>query len=93
MLKSNADLKERLSDWKDWDGAAFDVGVCLGFWPDMGAPYGFDPWHGTKGIMWSNNPLGNAIYYFLSGLVEAGMLEMREEPDIAYRWNPGYKVV
>lgn len=61
MLKSNADLKERLAGWTDWDGAAYHLGACLGFWPDFGAPPSHDPWHGVKGIMWSNNLLGNAL--------------------------------
>jgi hypothetical protein len=86
-----ATLKERLTDWRDWDCAAYEVGACLGFWTDMEAPPGEDHWNGVKGIMWSNNPLGNAIYYFLDQLVEEGMLERREEPNTAYRWNSMYK--
>lgn len=92
---SIASLQERLSDWHDWDGAAYEVGACLGFWPEFGAPpsaEGYhDSWHGVKGVMWSANPLGDAIYNFLEGLVAEGCLERREEPDIGYRWNPKYK--
>lgn len=93
MLKSNADLKERLTGWTDWDLAAFHLGACLGFWPDMGAPPGEDHWHGVKGVMWSSNPLGNALYNFLDELVTAGMLEKQIESDIQYRWNPNYKEI
>ena len=81
-----ASLSERLADWVDWDGAAYQVGACLGLWPEFGAPYGEDIWHGVKGIMWSS--AGDFLYIFLDGLVAAGYLERREEPDIAYRWNP-----
>lgn len=91
MLKSNADLKERLTRWVDWDIASYEVGVCLGFWPDMGAPVGEDHWNGAKGIMWSDNPLGNAISNFILGLVEEGMLERGGEGDLEFRWNPNYK--
>lgn len=91
MLKSSATLKERLSNWVDWDGASYHVGVCLGFWGDFGGPYGVDPWHGVKGIIWSANPLGDGIAHFLEALVKEGMLERREEPDIQFRWNKDYK--
>jgi len=91
MLKSNADLKERLRGWISWDGAMYHLGACLGFWPDYGAPPGEDAWHGVKGIIWSANYLGNALGEFLDSLVQAGMLERREEPDIEFRWNPNYK--
>jgi hypothetical protein len=90
MNKSTATLKERLTGWKDWDGATYELGVCLGLWSDYGAPPGYDAWHGNKGIIWSNNPLGSALSSFLDKLVEVGMLERREEPDIGYRWNASY---
>jgi len=91
MLKSTATLKERLTGWQDWDGACYAVGVCLGFWPDYGAPPGEDAWHGVKGIIWSSNPLGDSIAHFLDDLIKSGMLERRDEPDIQFRWNPNYK--
>lgn len=50
-----------------------------------------DCWHGAKGIIWSANPLGDAIANFLEALVLEGMLERREEPDIGFRWNFNYK--
>lgn len=88
---SIASLQERLTDWLDWDLAAYQVGACLGLWPEFGGPvaYGADPWNGVKGIMWSSE--GDPIYYFLDGLVQMGYLEKRTEPDTAYRWNPNYK--
>ena len=91
MLRSNADLKERLAGWTSWDLASYHVGANLGFWPDMGAPPGEDHWYGAKGIIWSANPLGDAIANFLEGLVSEGLLERRDEPEIEFRWNPNYK--
>ena len=87
---SIASLKERLAGWVDWDGACYEVGACLGFWPEFGAPIGEDHWNGVKGVIWSANPLGDAIAYFIIALAEEGCLERREEPDIGYRWNPNY---
>lgn len=96
MNKSSiASLQERLTGWVDWDGAIYTLGACLGFWPEFGAPSDargqFDSWHGVKGTIWSNNPLGNALAEFLEALVVEGCLERREEPDIGFRWNPKYK--
>lgn len=91
MKKSIASLQERLADWTDWDGACYEVGACLGFWPDFGAPHSMDCWHGAKGIIWSSNPLGNAIADFIDSLVQAGMLESHG-PGTKYRWNPNYEV-
>lgn len=91
MKSSIASLKERLADWVDWDITIYNVGACLGFWPEYGAPYGEDPWHGNKGVIWSANPINNAISFFLEELLKEGCLERKEEPDIAYRWNPNYK--
>lgn len=92
---SIASLQERLAGWTSWDGAMYHLGACLGFWPEFGAPGDatgpFDPWHGVKGIIWSVNPLGDAIGQFLEALAKEGCLERREEPDIEFRWNPNYK--
>lgn len=90
MKSSVASLQERLTDWVEWDGAAYQLGACLGFWPEFGGPvsYGADPWNGVKGIMWSSE--GDELYNFLEGLVKMGVLEKRDEPDIAYRWNKNH---
>lgn len=85
---SIASLQERLMDWTEWDGAAYHLGACLGFWPEMGAPPGEDHWHGVKGVMWSSH--GDFLYTFLDALVKEGFLERKEEPDISYKWNPDY---
>lgn len=91
MKNSIASLKERLAGWTDWDGASYELGACLGFWPEFGALSGYDPWNGVKGVFWYRNPLGEALRIFLETLVTEGCLERRSEPDIAYRWNPNYK--
>ena len=91
MKNSMAGLKERLSDWKGWDMVSYDVGACLGFWGDFGAPPGHDCWKSYKWVMWSDNPLGNILSDFVHNLVKIGMLEKRDEPDVQYRWNSSYK--
>jgi hypothetical protein len=90
-MKNNASLKERFAGWLDWDIACYNVGACLGFWTEFGAPYDHDSWHGVKSVIWSANPLGDAIANFLEALVVEGCLEKREGNDIAFRWNPNYK--
>ena len=78
-------LRETLTDWTDWDWAAFYLAVALGLMPNDSATYFI-----AKGVFWSNNPLGNLLYKTLEGLVEQGILETREEPDNQFRWNPSY---
>jgi hypothetical protein len=91
MKKSSiAPLQERLTAWIDWDGAIYELGACLGFWSEFGAPSGEDQWNGAKGTIWSSNPLGDAMSAFLDGLVEEGCLEQRNEPSLQFRWKPGY---
>lgn len=86
---SIASLQERLAGWTDWDMTMYHVGVCLGFWPEFGAPPGEDQWHGVKHIIWSANPLGDAISDFVSVLVKLGCLH--DDPDSGYCWNKDYK--
>ena len=87
MKTSNSGLKERLNGWTPWDQTMYHVGACLGFWPEGGAPYDHDPWHGIKWVIWSANPLGDTIANFIAALVSANILERRESPDISFRWN------
>lgn len=88
-------LKERLADWHDWDTACYEIGACLGFWPDFNTEPYEDSWNGVKGVIWSTNPLGDAIANFIISLANEGCLERKEADDsgcdIAYRWNPNYK--
>jgi hypothetical protein len=41
--------------------------------------------------MWSNNPIGDMLMQQLELLVEQGVLEKRDEPDLQFRWNPAFK--
>lgn len=82
VLYSMGTLEEALSKWTDSDVASFEVGVCLGFWPS-----GDESFREQKGVFWTNNPLGNALFMLLGGLVRASMLESRDEPDLQYRWK------
>lgn len=92
---SIASLQERLAGWTSWDITIYQVGACLGFWPEFGAPSDatgpFDPWHGCKDVIWSSNLLGNTLSDFVIALAGAGVLEHRHESDAEYRWNTNYK--
>lgn len=85
-------LRERLANWIDFDGAAYELGVALGIFEQEwggGVPGRDDPWHGTKGIFWSANPLGDALDQMLRQMVKAGVLEF-DVQGLRYRWNPSY---
>jgi hypothetical protein len=77
-------LKQRLTNWTDYDVAAYELGVVLGLLPEFG---GDDPWHGTKWMFWSANPLGEALHDFLVELSKIGVLQMNDD---GFRWNPDY---
>lgn len=89
---SIASLQERLAGWHDWDGASYEVGACLGFWPEFGAPIGEDHWNGVKDAIRSANPLGDAVANFLEALVKEGCLQKRGglTHGVQFRWNPNY---
>jgi hypothetical protein len=97
MLKSTATLKERLAGWLPWDEAMYQVGACLGFWPEFGAPHDHDPWNHVKDVMHTNkHELGAILEWFLKDLAEEGCLEekavdVKGIPTAYYRWNPNYK--
>jgi hypothetical protein len=74
------DLSEGLTDWTDWDGAAFVVGRSLGIFEE------FVTFTQVKSVFWTDNPLGNALHEVLLQLVAAGVLERREEPDEQFLW-------
>lgn len=84
-------LRERLADWVDADGAAYELGVVIGVIPkEFGGTPGTDPWHGTKGIFWSANLLGDTLYRMLNQLSDAGVLE--NDDNQRYRWNESYQL-
>lgn len=75
-------LKERLAEWTDWDGAAFELAVALGVMDG-----GHESWLKNKGIFWSSNPRESSFALILQELVKADILEYRTEPDQQYRWK------
>ncbi|MEU4804653.1 hypothetical protein [Actinosynnema sp. NPDC023587] len=75
------ELREDLADWTDWDFAAYGLGLALGIFPPTGE------FHRVKHLFWSDNALGVALHDVLMRLVDAGVLERRDEPDIQFRWR------
>lgn len=55
-------LKEKLSDWVDWDAAEFELAVNLGI-----LEAGQESWLKNKGIFWSANRADD----FLHGILQA----------------------
>ena len=77
-------LKERLADWTDWDGAQYELAICLGL---MASNTSFAT--RAKHVFWSNNPVGNALHAMLDELVSIQALEVNG--DMQYRWNTAFK--
>lgn len=73
-------LRERLSDWTDWDSASYILGCELDIFT------GDEEWLSVKGVFWGSNKLGEGLADTLRALVRAGVLEHRTEPDDQYRW-------
>lgn len=78
-------LREML-DWTDTDGAAYQLAR------DLGILSSGNSFADSKWIFWINNPLCSALTAILDRLVEATILEQREEPDIQFRWNENFKL-
>jgi hypothetical protein len=70
-----SDLQERT----DWDGAGYLLGIHLGI---LSGNFATD----NKHVFWTDNDLGNGLHEALLGLVKAGVLEHRSEPDEQFRW-------
>ena len=78
-------LKDKLTNWTDFDFAGFDLAFCLGLMEadvDLGT---------AKHVFWSQNDVGIALNDILLRLVDVGILEYRDEPDYQFRWNPNFK--
>jgi hypothetical protein len=74
-------LAEDLSDWTDADIAERALGDVLGVF--AGHPPGQ-----VKALLWTDNPLGNALWEMLHTLVKAGVLEYRDtDQDHQFRWS------
>lgn len=73
-------IKAQLDDWTDWDVAAHVLGQAIGVF-DASSVLG-----DHKGVFWTANELGDGLHDALLGLVRAGVLARREEPDEQFRW-------
>lgn len=83
VTRAPATLRERLSDWTDWDLASYQLGRCLGLFE--GQSFETD----VKHVFWSANPLGEHLLMVLSLLARAGVLELEDVPEdgeTRYRW-------
>lgn len=69
-----------LAEWTDWDEAAFALGRAIRLY-ERPTDYQF-----VKGDFWTDNAGGNGLHAALNTLVDGGVLERRDEPDIQYRW-------
>lgn len=78
-------LKDRLTDWTDFDFAAWHLGLSLGVFTDDSKL-----WSGRKDIFWTNNLLGDVLMDVLHKLVHIGVLELDDEG--RFRWNPTFKL-
>jgi hypothetical protein len=83
-MMDTATLKQRLADWTDWDGAEYELAVCLGLMTSD-TPFSTR----AKHVFWSNNPVGNTLRAIIDHLVEIQALEMND--DEQYRWNSTFK--
>ncbi|MER5882904.1 hypothetical protein ABT160_03665 [Streptomyces sp. NPDC001941] len=75
---------DQMSEWHDWDVAAHKLGVSLGILdPTI-------PFIDSKKIFWTDNRIGRSLHRTLLQLVEAGVLESRDD-DEQFRWHhPGF---
>jgi len=70
-------LKERFAKEIDFDGAMYELGAMLGFWPEINNWQNREEWlqfNDRKWIFWSNNPVGNHLGRMLIELVDMGAL-------------------
>ncbi len=72
-------LARELAEWMDWDYSAYVLGTHIGAVTGDFATT-------NKHVFWTDNRLGNGLHAALNALVEAGVLERREEPDEQFRW-------
>ncbi|MER6344310.1 hypothetical protein ACWC10_06740 [Streptomyces sp. NPDC001595] len=73
-------FSKALEDWVYWDQAAYELGLSLGV---LKADV---PFSRSKRIFWEDNPAGRALHATLLALVEAGVLESRDD-DEEFRWS------
>lgn len=78
-------LEELLTDWVDWDVAAYSLSQSLGL---LNKSVAFQD---VKHAFWSNHPTGKALQEMLDLLTQVKVLQRREDPDIQYRWSGDLK--
>lgn len=81
MAETYDNLKHSLYDWTDIDVAQYRLGVVLGIFESHVS------FLEVKGVFWTDNPIGNALFRILEILTETDILEKRDEPDYQYRWK------
>jgi hypothetical protein len=72
-------MREDLAEWRDWDVAAHSYGLAVGVFDGATARQ-------VRRVVLSDNSLGSGLHAGVLALVEAGVLERREEPDEQFRW-------
>jgi hypothetical protein len=81
-VEDSMELREILADWRDYDDAAFRLGVLLGVFPSD------QKFSAVKRMFWMDGyPLGDMLVDMLDRMVEAGVL-LKDEEDVRYKWNP-----
>jgi hypothetical protein len=76
------ELKEILADWRDYDDAAFRLGILLGVFPPD------QKFNRVKAMFWQDGyPLGDLLVDILDRMAQAGVL-LKDEQDVRYKWNP-----
>lgn len=78
-------LRKALADWTDWDVAAYCLACALDIMSEEVRFY-----LEAKHVFWMVHPIGNMLHELLQRLVQAGVLENRDEPDDQFRWNPAF---
>jgi hypothetical protein len=79
-------LKKSLSEWTDFDVAAYWLAVALGI-VDATDFKQFGP---LKWLFWTANPIEEGLAEVLDKLVELGVLQKQSGPQ--YRWNPAFAI-
>ncbi|WP_328784253.1 hypothetical protein OIE52_09330 [Streptomyces canus] len=81
-VEDSMELKEILADWRDYDDAAFRLGVFLGVFPRD------QKFSSVKRMFWIDGyPLGDMLVDILDRMAQAGVL-LKDEEDVRYKWNP-----
>ena len=76
-----------LDDWHDYEGAMFELGAYLDLWPDTDEDkLAFSV--RFKHIVCSSNYISECLSAAIDKLVDYGILDRREEPDIQFKTRP-----